>query len=422
MTIGHHDQVHDHASVGGHSHDHPDTTGKGRADAAPSTNPFVVYRRRLGSYQRWIAAGFTDEEFVRVVEHLDAAVDRVDGTGFHRTALNEQPKLARMVGLPDGARLWVKDETHHVAGSHKARHLFGLLLHHAVDERLGAHHHGDLAIASCGNAAIAAATIASAAGRRIQVFIPTWASDAIAARLERLGAEVVRCERRDGELGDPAYLRFLEAVDGGAEPFSVQGTVAPHVVEGGRTIAWDIVDQLAELSGEPATIDVVAAQVGGGAFGSALVQGFEVATEAGELAAMPRTFAVQTEAAAPLRRAWELLLERDDPDVALAAASDDRAADQFMTPWDDVGDSLASGILDDVTYDWTSLAHSMLRHGGEPLVVDEDTVEMAHAAGRTTGIDVCGTGTAGLAGLMHEAVDVRPGDQVVVVFTGHRRD
>ena len=69
--------------------------------------------------------------------------------------------------------MWVKDETGNVAGSHKARHLFGILLELRVAEALG---HGDpaspLAIASCGNAAYAAAVVARAAGRELRVFVP----------------------------------------------------------------------------------------------------------------------------------------------------------------------------------------------------------------------------------------------------------
>ena len=406
MPAGHHWRVHDHHHAG------PAV----ETDDVAASNPFIAYRDRLRSYRRWIDAGFVDDEWQRTVAHLDEALIRVGRTGFRPTPLIDSPKLAKLVGLPEGARLWVKDETHNVAGSHKARHLFGLLLHRVVDERLGAHHHGDLAIASCGNAAIAAATIANAAGLRLKVFIPTWTSAAIETRLADLGADVLRCERRDGELGDPAYLRFLEALDAGDEAFSVQGTVAPEALDGGRTIGWEIADQLAEHTGTPARLDAVSLQVGGGAFASSLLHGLDDAAADGVLDRHPTVVAVQTEACAPLYRAWRSLNETSDPIAALGEP------DVHMTPWEDVGESLASGILDDVTYDWTTIAGSMLRDGGDMVVADEDTVELAHAAGRSTGIDVCGTGTAGLAGLMLRPDFVGPGSNVVVVFTGHRRD
>ncbi|NIR37703.1 MAG: hypothetical protein GWN79_06755, partial [Actinobacteria bacterium] len=77
-----------------------------------------------------------------------------------------------------------------------------------------------LAIASCGNAALAAAVVARAEQRDLRVFIPTWADEAVVEDLERLDARIEVCERREGESGDPTYLRFLEAVDDGATPFS----------------------------------------------------------------------------------------------------------------------------------------------------------------------------------------------------------
>ena len=48
------------------------------------------------------------------------------------TPLSRQPGLAAAASLPTDL-LWVKDETSNVGGSHKARHLFGVLLHMAVD-------------------------------------------------------------------------------------------------------------------------------------------------------------------------------------------------------------------------------------------------------------------------------------------------
>ena len=184
-------------------------------------NPFVRYRDRLDSYRRGREAGLDDDGFVQLVEELDRAVAAVDGRGFVVTPLASHPQLAAEAGLD--VDLWVKDDTHNVSGSHKARHLFGALLHLAI----GGPDDGELAIASCGNAALAAAVVARAAGRALRVFIPTWAEPAVVSRLHALDANVVVCERRPGEHGDPTYLRFREAVDGGAVPFSCQSTMTP---------------------------------------------------------------------------------------------------------------------------------------------------------------------------------------------------
>ena len=124
--------------------------------------------------------------------------------------------------------MWVKDETGNVAGSHKARHLAGILLH--LRRRRGApplpHRNGPAAtrIASCGNATIAAATLARPVEWPLHVYVPEWASPTVLTTLDSLGAVVTTCPRHDADPpGDPSVLRFREAVAAGAIPFSVQG-------------------------------------------------------------------------------------------------------------------------------------------------------------------------------------------------------
>ncbi len=395
-------------------------------------NPFIIYRHRLRSYLRWIDGGGTDLGFVDLVEELDSAVAEVDGHGFTVTPVTEQPGLAAAAGLPRRSRLWVKDETSNVSGSHKARHLFGLALHMAVSERLGDRAGGDgsepteLAIASCGNAALAAAVIARAVDRPLRVFIPTWADAPVVESLERLEARVQVCERRQGESGDPCYRRFRESVASGAVPFSVQGTDAPETLDGGRTIGWELADQLADLQGAPARLDTVTVQVGGGALGASLAMGLRDGVEEGRLLAMPSVHPVQTEAVHPLERAFNLLVEEGrrtglsgSPLMDVARSDPDR----FMWPWEDMGVSIASGILDDVTYDWLPLVEATMESGGHPVTVGEELVERAWRLGREkTGIDVSATGTAGLAGLMELAPTLPDDVFAAVLFTGSQRD
>ncbi|HEC11331.1 MAG TPA: PLP-dependent lyase/thiolase [Acidimicrobiales bacterium] len=392
-------------------------------------NPFVLYRHRLWSYARWLEGGGTDRGFVDLVEELDGAVAEVDGHGFSVTPLTEQPGLAAASGLPRRSRLWVKDETSNVSGSHKARHLFGLALHTMVAERLGtgsSDEGTELAIASCGNAALAAAVIARAVDRPLRVFIPTWADAPVVESLNRLEARVQVCERRDGEQGDPCYRRFRESVAAGAVPFSVQGTDAPDTLDGGRTIGWELADQLAEVQGAPARLDTIPVQVGGGALGASLAMGLRDGVEEGRLLAMPAVHPVQTEAVHPLGRAFDLLVEEGRRTGLSGAALIEVARsnpDRFMWPWEDMGTSLASGILDDVTYDWLPLVEATLESGGHPVTVAEELVERAWRLGREkTGIDVSATGTAGLAGLMAIADSLPDDDFAVVLFTGRQRD
>lgn len=367
----------------------------------PSGNPFLIYRERLDSYEAVRSGRMSDGRFVEIVSELDAAVAEVEGHGFEVTPLVQGTDLAAAVGLQ--TELWIKAEPGNVGGSHKARHLFGVTIQMLVDEELGGPVAERLAIASCGNAAMGAGVVAAALKRPLDVFVPTWADEAIVDRLLDLGAEVNRCPRVEGEAGDPAYLRFREAVAGGVRSFSVQGTDTPTTFDGGRTLGWELADQ---IPGGPSTQDALYIQVGGGA----------LATAVSMAAPEPKLYPVQTEGCAPLRRAWDLL--KPEFDFVAAAAT----PEQFMWPWETEPHSLANGILDDVTYDWLPLLRLTHDSGGEPIVVAESFIEQAYALGHAhTDIPVSATGSAGLAGLLHVDQLADRGDsdgRAIVLFTG----
>ena len=93
-----------------------------------------------------------------------------------------------------------------------------------------------------------------------------------------------------------------------------------------------------------------------------------------------------------------------------------------MWPWESVPKSIAHGILDDETYDWAIPIEMMIATGGQALTVDEGSLSMAHRRGReTTGLDVCATGTAGLAGMMQRASESSVEGEQVLLFTGAER-
>jgi threonine synthase len=394
--------------------------------AREPVNPFLHYRTRLDSYSVARAADWSDADFVSLVRRLDESVAAIEGHGFRVTPCSEETALAEALGL--AAPIFVKDDTGNVGGSHKARHLFGVMLHLAVAGQRS----GQLAIASCGNAAVAAATVARAMDRPLLVFIPTWADPAVVRILDGFGATVEVAERRAGERGDPAYLRFGEAVAAGAIPFSVQGTSTPTAIDGGRTIGWELADQLAGTEGRVRLF----VQIGGGALASATWSGLADGRDGPSI-----LHAVQTEACAPLARAWRHLTDDlahllgvEVPDAAAgrAAALARRGTearhlmsehgDRYMWPWEPVGRSAATGILDDVTYDWKTVLEPTVESGGWPIVVTEDQIVEANRLGRQhTGVDVDATGTAGLAGLLDHAWSVVAGDVAVVLFTGRRR-
>jgi threonine synthase len=359
-------------------------------------HPFLRYRDRLDSHAVALAGGMSDDRFVAIVEDLDAAVAAVDGHGMRITPTIEMPQLAAAADLEVDLR--VKIEVDQVGGSHKARHLFGVALHLLVEEASGAAAAEPLAIASCGNAALAAGVISRALDRPLRVFVPVWADRTIVERLDDLGADIRVCERREGEVGDPCYLRFSEAVASGARAFSVQATDTPSTIDGGRTIGWELADQAPDL-------DAIYVQVGGGALATATSLGL------GEVRLHP----VQAAGCAPLRRAWDRLA----PGFDFGAAAE--RSDEFMWPWETEPASAASGILDDVTYDWLPLLARTHATGGEPIVAPEATIVRAHQlATGATDIPVSATGSAGLAGLL--TAPPAAGTRVAVLFTGVERE
>lgn len=348
-------------------------------------NPFIRYRRLTYAWHDAAARGIGDEDFADVVRRLTDAIAGVDGRRFAVTPFERR------------AGVHVKDETGNVAGSHKGRHLFGVMiwleLMSRFDAGLAA---APLAIASCGNAAFAAATIARAAGRTLDVFVPGEASAEDIARIEALGARVTRCERVSGMAGDPSVVRFREAVARGALPFTCQGTENGLTLEGGTTLGW-------EIASSQVPVGRLFVQVGGGALASAVIAGLQDAVAAGVLERLPRIHAVQTEGS-PLAQAWQRL-EGRSLDEAI------RYRSRFMQPRETAAQSVATGILDDETYDWIAIVQGMRESGGWPVVVSEEQLLEAR---RLAGPAVSATGAAGLAGVL-----ALPGDEATaVLFTG----
>ncbi len=400
---------------------------------ADDPNPFVRYRETFRAWHVARAAGWSDERYVGLVHRLDRAVAAVDGHGFRITPFERADALSASLGFTPDDGIWVKDETGGVAGSHKARHLMGIMLELLVAETMDPSLDGrPLAIASCGNAALAAAVVAHAAGRRLDVFVPTDADPDVLARLERLHARIELVARAPGERGDPTVRRLHEAIGAGAIPFTCQGPLNGLAIEGGETLGLEIAESLAR-DGMP--IDRLIVQVGGGALATACAAGLATARSLGVIETLPAIDAVQTAGAWPLRRAFERLaadlaaidvptdgpvdLERRGVRRVLEHAAHHRS--DYMWPWETVPHSVAHGILDDETYDWLAVVRAMLATGGRAIVADEpELIDANGLALRATSIAVDATGTAGLAGLLHaqRAGAIARDARVGVLFTG----
>lgn len=422
-------------------------------------HPFISARRLAG------AGGYG-----RILDGVSAELTRLEGRGFEVTPLVDAVELAAAIGWTGGLR--VKDETGNVSGSHKGRHLMGTLLYLEALQAAGlTAGRKPLAIYSCGNAALAAAAVARAGGYELHAFVPADVDPAVAALLAERGAIVEKITRGVTGEGDPCYLAFQAALaQHGWLPFACAGNDNWSNIEGGSTLGWELVLQLLDR-GE--AIDHIVIQVGGGALARAVAQALEEAEALGIVPRLPRIHVCQPEGGFPFVRAWLLALaeiarrsgrafdfgyERGaDPAAqlqqlaAFARARGDQIQDvavfaqtrfdsapvqsalnhlaaepgRVMWAWDGPAPhSLAHGILDDVTYDWYHLLRAVLRSGGRAEILAEDTIARAHALARQhTGIRVCATGSAGLAGLIRLTGSgvIGPGETAALFFTGFDR-
>jgi len=408
---------------------------------------FEIHAERLDSYREAITGGLSQADVIDIISRLDKSVAEVDGHGFEPTPAGIQAELAASMGIK--SELWVKNETGNVSGSHKGRHLFGVALRLIIDERLGHGAEGRFAIASCGNAALAASVVARALDHPIDVFVPTWADAGITDRIESLGGTVIRTERRPGVPGDPTHHAMVEAIAAGDVAFSCQGTDTPSTIDGGRTLGWELVDSLIEHDGvSTASLDRLVVQVGGGALASSTVRALAADAGEGRLEAMPVIHPVQPVGNHPFVRAWDLIVAQLLDSTAEAVSADRRdaaaslgridgasaravmtnvAANEgtYMWPWDNEPESYASGILDDITYDWLPILEATLTSGGWPVVPSEEQLRRAHYLAHThTSIDVSPTGCSGLGGLLAlvESESIPLSDKrVAVLFTGVTR-
>ena len=151
-------------------------------------------------------------------------------------------------------------------------------------------------------------------------------------------------------------------------------------------------------------------QVGGGALASSVAQGLAEAVTLTRLDTMPVLHVVQSAEHAPMVRAWQ----HRRPDAR-------HHRHELMWPWEPPGQSVATGILDDETYDWAAVLDALERTGVRAVTVTEDELQAANERARAeTGIKVSATGSAGLAGLdaLRREGAIAPERTAAVLFTG----
>jgi len=206
------------------------------------------------------------------------------GEGF--TPLIHAQRLGVRLGLPN---LYLKDESLNPTGSFKAR---GLALAVSMAKELGLR---KLAIPSAGNAGGALAAYAGHGGLEAAVFMP--ADTPIVNRQEcaLLGAKVVLVP---GSIKDCAR-EMREQLKGG-EWFDVSTLREPYRLEGKKTMAYEVVEQL-----EGRVPQAMIYPTGGGTGLIGMWKAFDEMEDLGWIGSTrPRMFSVQAQGCAPIVRAF----------------------------------------------------------------------------------------------------------------------
>ncbi|MSP23941.1 MAG: threonine synthase [Myxococcales bacterium] len=307
------------------------------------------------------------------------------------TPLYLSPRASARVG---GGRIWIKDDGRLPTGSFKDR-ASAIVVMRARE--LGVDR---IITASTGNAGVAIAAMARAAGQRAVVLVPASAPPAKIAQLMIFGAELYLVR---GNYDDA--FRLSRAASRELGWYCRNTGYNPFTVEGKKTVAFELAEQLAcaQDGPEPArwrAPDRVYVSVGDGNIIAAVHKGFRELLELGFIERMPRLFGVQASGSAAIATTWRRKDERIDRITAT---------------------TLADSISADMPSDGLRALRAVRDTGGEYVVVEDAAIleAMVALAADATVFAEPAAATA-YAGLIHHAREapIPKHEDVVVLVTG----
>jgi threonine synthase len=182
----------------------------------------------------------------------------------------------------------VKDEAQNPTGSFKSR---GMSAAVTVAKRLGV---SAFVAPSAGNAGGALAAYAARAGIPVRVYVPQDTPRTLVDEMQGFGAEAVLV---DGLIDDAGRMASEYARETGA--FNVATFREPYRVEGKKTMAFELVEQLGAVPG------TIVYPTGGGTGIVAMWKAFDELQDAGWIgASRPTLVSVQAEGCAPIVEAF----------------------------------------------------------------------------------------------------------------------
>jgi threonine synthase len=304
------------------------------------------------------------------------------------TPLVPMTSLGQLIGTP---RLLGKDETRNPTQSFKDRPIsVGI----SVLRELCA---TDVAcISAGGNTASSVAAYCARAQIKAHLYLPSWTPRAKLLHALALGAEVKRIEGADNLSS--FNFGMSEMRRKGFLPLMTRPKINPFPLEGCKTIAYELVEQ---LKGDAPDWVVIA--VGTGTNLAGVWKGFKELHDCGLAEQLPRLLATQSNTCMPLVDAFERGLDAEE-----------------IVPWPDAH-TIASG-LNDAYPDACVTALQALKdsHGKAISVTDQGILEAVLLLARQEGLFAEPAGAASIAGLIEAIREgiIKKDDRVVCLITG----
>ncbi len=308
-------------------------------------------------------------------EHIPEML-RVGWTPLYRSF-----RLGPSLGIKE---LYIKDEGLNPSGSTKDR-ASGVAVLKAIEQGKKT-----IACSSTGNAASSLACQAAHMGLNAVIFVPKRAPIGKLTQLSIYGSTVITV---DGDYKDTYDLSRKAIAEHGW--YNRNAAINPHLVEGKKTVALEIAEQLNFL-----TTDWVAISVGDGCSIAGVYKGFYDLAQLKLISKVPKLLGVQSEGCCPFYTAsvtHQPLKETDENTLA---------------------DSIAVGIPRNPV----KAENAILKSHGEWIAVSDDEILKSMAKlGRMEGIFGEPAGVTALAGIEKAIARgmIKPNETVTMIMTGN---
>jgi len=239
---------------------------------------------------------------------------------------------------------------------------------------------------SSGNAAASLAAYCARAGLHARIFVPAYASPAKLAQIAIYGAELVPVE-------GPRDNAALAAQEAAAEAYYASHNYSPFFVEGTKTFAYEVWEQLGHKAP-----DNLIFPVGNGSLLMGTYQGFMDLRRAGLVEHLPRLFAVQAQACAPFYQAYRKGLDDTQP----------------VSP----NHTIAEGIRIARPVRGRQVLRAVRETGGAVLAVDDSEIQEGRALLAQQGLYVEATSAATAAALRKMDKIIGADELTIMPLTG----